>query len=166
MALAEYKNTMLRSMADALCPAGFRKSGMKFTRTLPEVVQIVSLQSSTDSSATLLRATANLGIWVSCLAAEDQKPDILAAHWRIRIGQLMPNQSDKWWEISSDEGAEVSARELGSALTNFALLTFDALTTNSAIGQLWKSGRSPGLTKTMADRYLARLEEKTADKTQ
>jgi hypothetical protein len=158
MPAEEFKKTMALAVADALHPLGFNKSATKFIRTFPGVAQIVSLQSSISSSSALFRVTANLGIWVSDLAGEGEKPDILTSHWRMRIGQLMPDHLDYWWEMSSDEEAGVAALALGEALRNYVRPVFDELTTTAALEKLWRSGKSPGLTEVQRQRFMARLD--------
>jgi len=78
-------------MAEVLKAAGFRKSGAKVTRTLEEVAHLVTLQSSVASTSQSLRATINLGVWLTVLEG-DGKPDMWSAHWRERIGALMPEK--------------------------------------------------------------------------
>jgi hypothetical protein len=156
--LSSYKQFVVDAVAGALRPVGFRKSGLKFSRPLTDVVHLVSVQSSVSSTASSLRATVNLGVWVPALADNGAKPDIWAAHWRERLGFLMPDPTDRWWEACSDREAAAAALEIGHALRTFALPVLDSLATADALAALWRSGRSPGLTEPGAQRYLDALD--------
>lgn len=102
MSSEAYKKQIGLAVALALAPLGFRRKGQVFFRQLDEVAHIVSLQSSTSSTASVLKMTVNLGVWVSSLAEDGSKPDLWSAHWRERLGYLMPQRIDYWWEVSSD----------------------------------------------------------------
>ena len=100
----------------------------------------------------------NLGVWLPALADEGAKPDVWAAHWRERLGFLMPDPTDRWWEARSDREAAAAALEISDALRTFALPVLDSLATADALAALWRAGRSPGLTKRGAQRYLDVLD--------
>jgi len=157
MSTASYKNLILQAVTDVLRPMGFHKSGSRFHRGLNDVIHLVTVQSSVSSTAHLLRITVNLGIWLPALADEGDKPNVWSAHWRERIGFLMPERADRWWEASSESEATAAALEICWAMRTFALTTLDTLSTADALAALWRSGRSPGLTERGAQRYLELL---------
>lgn len=161
MSTASYRNTILEAVADVLRPVGFRKTGARFNRTLKDVVHLISTQSSTGSTAASLRVTVNLGISISSLVDKGDKPDVWSAHWRERLGFLMPGHHDRWWEVSSDREAAAAALEIAQATKTFALQAFDTLSTVDALVALWRAGRSPGLTESVARRYLDILDRRT-----
>lgn len=158
MPTAPYKGTILAAMSEMLRPVGFRKKGADFIRELREVIHFIGLQSSQSSTSTCLRATLNLSIWVHAAAEPNQEPDSLSAHWRQRIGMLMAERSDHWWVISSEEETQAAAEEMCRALREYGLPALDCLASGEAMRSLWRSGRSPGLTERLAQRYLQRLE--------
>jgi hypothetical protein len=161
MPTAPYKNTILATMSELLRPVGFRKRGAIFMRTLSDVVHLIGLQSSQSSTSTCFRMTLNLAVWVPAAAEEGNKgPDILSAHWRQRIGMLMPERNDHWWVVSSEEEAKVAVQEIGHVLHAYGLPALDGLSTSEPLACLWRSGASPGLTQHLAQRYLGRLEKK------
>ena len=122
-----------------------------------DVVHLVSLQSSTASSADAVRLTVNLGVWVSALEG-DAKPDVWEAHWRERLGFVMEENRDVWWDAASDDQAKSAAAAISEAIRKFALPVLDTLATRADLLSLWKSGRSPGLTEVQAKRLTTRLE--------
>src|SRR5579862_131254 len=136
-----YKNTVLAVMADALRPAGFRKRESCFDRRLSDVVHLIGLQASTSSTASLLRVTANLAAWVPSLADGQDRPDIWSSHWRQRLGQLMPEHSDRWWSVTNDQEADLAATEMTAALVRYALPILDTVSSVAALQQVWESER-------------------------
>ncbi len=137
MSTAPLKNPVLAAMTELLRPLGFRKTGTLFSRAVNDVLHLISLQSSTSSTASSLRATLNIAVWVPALAEANQRPDVWSAHWQERIGMLMPEHSDRWWTVTTEQDAQSAG----------------------ALVRLWQSGASPGLTQVQAQRYLHRLNE-------
>ena len=163
MPATEYKKAILAALAATLGPAGFRKGGSVFKRDRKDVVHLLSLQSSTESTADSLRVTVNLAIWVEALADERTKPDVAASQWRQRIGFLLPVHQDYWWIARSDAEARSVASEICDAVVKHGLPALDALSSTADLAVLWESTRSPGLTAIQAHRYLACLREKAAE---
>jgi hypothetical protein len=157
VSLSRYKALVVEAVAGVLGPVGFRKSGPRFSRPLEDVVHLVSVQSSIRNSASCLRVTINLGVWIPELEDPGTKPDVWSAHWRERLGFLMPEPSDRWWEARSEIEAAAAGSEIGHALTTFAFPAFDDLRTADALAALWRSGQAPGLTELEARRYLDAL---------
>lgn len=159
MGNAEYKATVLGAISEVLRAAGFRKSGSVFRRPVGDVLHMASLQSSSSSTAGAVRLTVNLAVWVPALA-HGRAPDIWAAHWRERLGFLMPDRGDRWWHIASGTEAVSASHEIGAAISKWALPELDRLSSAEALGRLWRSGVSPGLTNAQAERFLLELSER------
>ena len=162
MSFEAHKKQIGLAIASALLPLGFRRKGLVFTRQLGEVTHILSLQSSTSSTASVLKLTVNLGVWVSSLAQAGSKPDLWSAHWQERLGFLMPQRIDYWWEISSDRDAERATREIVEAIQMHAVPQLEQLASKNALVALWRTGRSPGLTAFQTKRYLDSIEHEPA----
>ena len=163
MAATEYKKVILAALAETLGPSGFRKRGSIFTRGRNDVVHLISLQSSTESTAVSLRVTVNLAIWVEALADERKKPDVSASQWRQRIGSVMPVRNDHWWVARSEAESRSVAAEICSAIQKYGLPALDAVLSTTDLAALWESDRSPGLTAVQARRYQTHLKEKAAE---
>jgi hypothetical protein len=155
-----YKKAIVEAIAGVLRPAGFKKSGAKFSRAVEGVIHLVTLQSSQSSTADSAHLTVNLGIWLPALDEPGGWPDIWQAHWQERIGFVMPAHGDVWWDVGSETEAAAAATEIARAVRSHALPTFDALSTVDALIALWRSGRSPGQTDRMARLYLEMLARK------
>ena len=156
MSTTEYKRQIHDVVAETLCAVGFRKKGSHFTRELADVIHLVSLQSSVSSTSQSLRVTVNLGVWVPALEG-DVKPDLWSAHWRSRLGHLMPEKRDVWWDVASDDEASRTAFKIVAAVRNFGLPALDALHDRRVLLDLWRTGVSPGLTALQAERLMNRL---------
>lgn len=163
MAATEYKKVILEALAGTLVPAGFRKTGSVFKRSRKDIVHLLSLQSSNESTASLLRVTANLAIWTGVLSDERTKPDVSASQWRQRIGFLLPVHQDYWWIARSEIEARDVASEICDAVMKYGLPALDGISSTADLATLWESNRSPGLTAIQAQRYLACLREKEAE---
>jgi len=156
MPAKEYKRRILEVVAEVLRATGFRKNGSHFTRDIADVVHLVTVQSSVGSTADAVRMTVNLGVWVPALEG-DAKPDIWSAHWRERLGFLMPEKRDVWWDAASDDEARVVAHRIAGAVRDFGLPALSGLANRRALLDLWRTGSYPGLTEVFAERLLKRL---------
>ena len=140
MTTAPLKARVLDAMSSVLKPAGFNKRGSVFQRPTANVVHLVSLQSSASSTALRCRVTVNLAVWVPRLYPT-RKPDVWDSPWQQRLGLVMPEPRDRWWQVESDPTAEAAGVEIRTALTCFALPALDALASESALLDLWRSGK-------------------------
>ena len=105
----------------------------------------------------MLVATVNLGIFSSTIATKvgnTRKPNILDAHWRERVGFLLDEPTDKWWEISSEQEAIEATEELSEILRKSALPKFQTLSSSENLKRLWETGEAPGLTEFERQQFL------------
>lgn len=157
VAAVDLKRHVVNAIANSLTSSGFRKAGNLFKREFGQIIHLIGLQSSTSSTATRAKVTLNLAIWCVPASDTDEKPSIWNAHWRERIGYLMPEHTDKWWVLDSAAASTVAAAEIAMALARFGVPALDRLVSPDALRALWLSGQSPGLTDAQRLRYLARL---------
>lgn len=159
---AGYKS-VVTDLAKVLKSHGFRKKHATFKLDHDGNVIIVSFQRSPWNRQNELKFTVNLGILsVRLFALEDYHGRTLDSareyqcHLRERLGFLMPNRHDKWWDGASvvEDGA---SDEIIGLLENKALPYLKSHASDAALIRLWQSGQSPGLTEKQADRHLAEL---------
>jgi hypothetical protein len=155
MATATLKATILQGLRDSLGGLGFKKRGSTFYKEVGDVIHLVSLQASQSSSASRLRVTVNLAVAVPGLGG--QIDDAWSAQWRERIGALLPEPQDRWWNASSPQEAEAVAQELTQSLSQYGLPAQARVSSTKDLLQLWESGKSPGLTSVQASRYVDQL---------
>jgi hypothetical protein len=157
---AEHKNTILSRVYSVLKPEGFKKKGQLFTSERDSVVLFIQLQSSTSSTASVLKATVNLGIFSRAVAARIghvREPSILEAHWRQRIGHLTADHHDKWWTVQTGPEAGRAGDEIAEVLASRALPVMLSLASTEKLKELWQTGSGGGLTEYQRREYLLAL---------
>ena len=163
-----YKQIILTQLHTLLKPIGFRKKQQCFSAEQGDTVLFIQMQSSKKSTKNVLVVTINLGIF-SRIVAESVRntraPNVYDAHWRARIGSLMPDESDKWWEVQSSDEAHLCGTEITSILTNRALPQMRGLASTDLLKSLWEKGKSPGLTDYQREQYLQALDRRQRSST-
>jgi hypothetical protein len=160
MSTPEFKKIVLNLMHQVLKPLGFRKTGSTFSAETNDVVLFVQLQSSSKTTSMKLVATVNFGVFSRTIATRvgnTHKPNILDAQWRERIGFLIEERRDKWWEIGSDEQAIEVGEEIAGILRDSALPQIQTISSSQGLKRLWETGRSPGLTEYQRRQFLKAL---------
>ena len=105
----------------------FNKSGRTFHRSFSEIWQVVNVQASQGNIGANGKFTINLGIYhpgIAALAGRSlgaEKPKEYECIVRKRIGDLLPNKTDYWWEITPSTKAEELAKEVGAAVEKLGL---------------------------------------------
>src|SRR5262245_19837344 len=74
----------------------------------------------------------------------EKKPSMSASHWNWRIGHILPERKDIWWDISTVEQAEIAATEISLAVTKYALPVMSQIQSTADLVALWETGGSPG----------------------
>jgi thioesterase domain-containing protein len=156
MSAASFKKTVLDAMAGALKGNGFKKRASVLSREVGDVVQLVSLQSSQQSTSDCIRVTVNIAVCIPRLL-QDGLPSVWDGHWHKRIGDFAAVPADRWWTIASAENAAQAASEICETLEASVVPTLQSLSSSSALLQLWRSGQSPGITKGQASRLIEAL---------
>jgi len=149
-------------MKACLKPHGYSKNGATFRLRSSEIVRIISLQSSMDSTSVLAKVTVNLGVHIVALQdpqRPEKNPSVWSTHWNHRIGDLMPEKNDVWWSIHNAAEAVSVATEITRCVEQYALPALAQVTSVQALRQLWESGRCPGLTEGQRIRYLQELAD-------
>jgi hypothetical protein len=163
----ELKAPVLAQLKAALEPLGYRQAGALFLHERPEVVHLVELQSSQVEDAAHIAVTVSLGVYAPALVDADIReyirPSIPQAHWRERLGILMPQRRDKWWTIESAEQAATVAADIAVSLQEYGLPPLAKIPDLAALRKIWQAGASPGLSDYQRRRYLERLSTSAAE---
>jgi len=160
---------VIESSAQMVSGLGFFRRGATLRKISDGNAAIIEFQKSSKSGHHDLLFTVNLGIVCGELIEEDQPPLARAgsinAHLRQRIGMLLPDRSDKWWQIAqgTDKGSLVT--EVSSLIFYEAAPYLERHLDTNALVALWESGKSPGLTETQRMRYLAKINTVKASAT-
>lgn len=139
---------------------GYIRRGQMFKRVLQNNCGIIDFQRSVKDSKDLILFTINLGVVCgSLLDTVDLKDtQVTDAHLRQRIGFLMPERRDKWWEVNLTTNVQVLAQEIGNVVLHVAVPYLNKFLDADALRSLWESGQSPGLTEVQRTRLLAKLK--------
>jgi hypothetical protein len=152
------KSVILGRMASLLVPLGYRRRGMIFSRKTCDMIHMVGLQSSQDSTREVVIVTVNLAAvsvpLADALWGATRRLSVWDAHWDYRLGHLTPYRADKWWSVRSPEEAEALGDEIAVLLRDYGLPALASVETSAQLLALWRSGWSPGIT----DVYRGRLE--------
>ena len=163
----ELKAPVLARLKAALEPLGYRQAGTLFLHDQPEVVHLVELQGSYVEDAAHIAVTVNLGVYAPSLVDADIReyiqPSIPHAHWRERLGILMPQRRDKWWSIESVEHADEVGADIAANLQEYGLPPLERIPDLAALRKIWQAGVSPGLSDYQRRRHLERLSASSPD---
>jgi hypothetical protein len=136
--------SMLRTVAFDLRAAGFRGSGMNYTRQLRETWQAIGFQRSmwrTDRSNSV-SFTINFGVFIPTLKGHfgGDVSDVrkLTAHkcdWSFRIGTFMPGDLDRWWDVDEHSLVE-STTQIREALRTAILPALERLSVRKTAAKI------------------------------
>jgi hypothetical protein len=132
---------------------GFRRNGSTYRKHLNGNSVIVALQRDSRAPANTLRFTIDLGITSSRVLSffnEDfdsgDRVDITDSCWRERIGAVF-GSDDIWWTVTSEAEAETIAEEIRATLERDTLPFLIEIASDERLRDIWRTGRSPGLTE-------------------
>jgi len=160
---AQFKD-VLNAARTILKDAGYTKRGTGFRGEKDGNIRIVDFQRSSESSASAIKFTVNLGVISGELLRRwdpekaPSKEGIWGAHLRERIGALMPANEDRWWTVTSSPAAAIG-EEVADLIATLVIPFLQEHSRDSDLVALWKTGRSPGLTEGQRVRNLALLDE-------
>lgn len=151
---SQFSRAIQKAIHSEVAARGYRRKGAVSARRLEGIWHLISVQTSDSGTADKGKCTVNLAVWCDTLG--EGSPSVWSAHWQQRIGNLMPNPSDRWWDVSDASVGEVS-RTIASTVVRYGLPALDAIDSVDALRALWESGHSPGLTEPQRRRNLAML---------
>lgn len=145
---------------------GFKKKDNTFFINEHNNWGIINFQKSSKSNDKELFFTINLGVinqsiysFLSGLT-EIQKTSVLDAHWRIRIGHLLPQNKDYWWSLNQNTPIEGIVKEVAEVLITVAIPRIKELTDDQILRDFWLSSKPAFLTESQKNLYLAILIKK------
>ena len=161
-ALEERFDQVVDSVAATLTENGFSRRGRVFRFVRDGNCAVVEFQRSSPSTHDLIRFTLNAGVVCGALLDDGRagatKARFIDAHLSERIGRFLPAPTDKWWDLGASNDLEATIAEINRLLKTKAVPYLKAHLTNSALVDLWESGKSPGLTEGQRQRNLKELK--------
>jgi hypothetical protein len=125
---------------------------------------IINFQKSQSSSKDHIIFTINIGVFYGSLAEDSDcrltKADVWDAHLRERIGLILADRHDKWWEITPETNAGLMFSQNIDVACERAADYVNKHLTIETIVDLWESGKSPGLTDHQRIKYLSVVKNK------
>lgn len=125
---AKLVNDVIRtSVSPVLRAIGFKVKGRTLHRAATDHVWIVNVQSSIRNEAARASFTLNLGVYYPEVASlvgrqsEAPLPKTSECAVEARIGQLMSEHLDTWWDVSKRGDVSLVGAEVKDALTRFGL---------------------------------------------
>ncbi|MBN1899806.1 DUF4304 domain-containing protein [Candidatus Sumerlaeota bacterium] len=111
---------------------GFRKSGNTWIRS-ENWTKVINIQLSKWNTSSKASFTVNLGVYIEPLHAISEEPPISGSlkeyhcDVRSRIGELLPDKKDKWWDVTSGVSPETLAEEVFEDISQYGLPWLDRM---------------------------------------
>lgn len=135
-------DVVARALVPMLREGGYRKDKRTFRRDSTECVQVVNVQASRWGSRTRQQFTINLGVFFpkveEALAGflpsriSPAGPAAYDCQVRQRLGMLMPEQRDIWWDVEDKQDPSPVSHEVGEAMKRFGVPWLDAMSSFEA----------------------------------
>lgn len=153
----------VESIHETLKLHGYKKLRTKFSKSKEDVLSIIQFQKDKRSPSNVCRFTINLAIVVECLHPEWRghltRADAFDGNLQIRLGRLMPEPDDVWWEITEETDIELLKKELTELINNLAIPYLEKYSNKVNLIQLWESGESPGITDFQRKDFLTEIRK-------
>jgi len=165
MTSKDFKNIILERLSELLKPRHFKKSGNSFKFSNGDLTYYIGLQSSKYSTSDILTVTFNLGIASELLYKLQGKfiTSHLQGHYIKRIGAYLEKPIDKWWTITSEDLAIISANEIVAIVEKKVIPEFDSITKTKDLVNIWLTEALKELNNIETQEYLALLSNAQFD---
>lgn len=134
-----YINIVKQVYEGTLRGVGYRRTGTNCHKFIsPNIIHIVNFQRSVYSNSRKISFTVNLGVYRTGIwsvlvpgSAEPGKPSVSSCIIEKRLGRLMPEGLDRWWDITDAadwHSEDLIVNEVSTLLNNHGLpflATFD-----------------------------------------
>jgi hypothetical protein len=134
-------DTVIRGgLAPLMKREGFKKSGRNFLKVDAESVAVLNIQASRSNLGATGKFTINLGRYFPSVARAAGKPELQGPPKEyectvsLRIGHLLPENLDYWWEVGLETNIEQLAVDVARAVEDVGLPWLRRR------GQTWGSG--------------------------
>ncbi len=115
-----------RGLAPSLKQAGFRRHGDNFSRKYGEALHVVNFQRNKWNTKESGKFTLNVGAHFPSIATLLFGKDPMPANpkevrclLRVRVGLLMPDERDHWWDITPQTSADDFTQEMGAVCSSY-----------------------------------------------
>jgi hypothetical protein len=159
---------LISDINNVIKPLGFKKNGNTFFYHQDNNIGLINFQKSKNSSSESILFTISVGVYSNSLHVFDSpeigsKPAVSDCHWRERIGFLLPEKKDHWWQINSVTLLSDLTKEVINLLTSKAIPEIKKYISDESLQEYWMEGVSSGLSKQQMYLYLIALLKLTND---
>jgi hypothetical protein len=164
----KYKQ-LIATLETPLKSEGFIKKGETFYLYRNNNWGLINFQKSKSSSTEKISFTFNLGITSTRLRKVinnvdiEVKPSIEDCHWKKRVGFMLSQKQDHWWQINDSTSLEHLFMEITTILKTLAIPEIDNHITDSSLEKEWLSGIAEGVTELQRYIYLTTLLKLNGD---
>jgi hypothetical protein len=132
----------LKDLRPVLAEQGFRRKSQNFVIESPQCWGIINFQKSLHSSAGQKTFTVNVAIAAKRILRfydepADAPPLHYKCHWEVRLGQLIPGRSDRWWTLSDEASYDSAFTEVTGLITEKAVPIVKDHLTEEGLLELW-----------------------------
>jgi len=159
----DYYKVLLLEVEEKLKSKGFTKKGNTFYLFENNNWALLNFQKSKNSSSTRVTFTINIGVLSTALRKIIDntdiavKPSIEDCQWKKRIGFLLPEKQDYWWEIDNDSSLKNLIAEITKTITTFAIPEIENHISDENLEKEWLRGIAEGATEFQRYVYLTTL---------
>lgn len=124
---------------------------------------MIDFQKSRASNKDAGSFTINIGVCSTTIrkfltgTSIDVKPTIEDSHWNERIGFLLPERKDYWWQMDSSTDLARLATEITNLLELYVILASDGHISDRNLEDCWLAGDFGGVTELQRFKYLTIL---------
>ncbi|MDD5139264.1 MAG: DUF4304 domain-containing protein [Verrucomicrobiales bacterium] len=155
---------LLKAVSEKLKGLGYAKRGQVFRVVANNNCGLIGFQRSVSNTKENISFTINLGVVCGDLLDQTitqlKSVQIVDAHVSQRIGFLLPEHQDKWWQINGSVSFESLSQEILELVSSKAVPYVSNFLNTNSIYSLWESGKSPGLTEFQRVQFLSKLKSK------
>lgn len=132
-----------------LSPLGFRRAAPQYWRMVDGLSQCVNFQASAWGSHEKGCFTINLGVSSPMLYETYTGTPLprapAAALWPVneRIGKLMPDRKDHWWDVDANTDVDALGEEVAGVIRDYAVPWLTSLATREALIRAIAHGTTP-----------------------
>ncbi len=160
----ELFSELVKAVGEKLKPLGYSRRGQVFRIIANNNCGLIGFQRSVSNTKENISFTINLGVVCGDLLDQTitqlKDAQIVDAHVSQRIGFLLPEYQDKWWQINDSVNFEQLNGEIMDLVSSKAVPYVSNFLNTNSIFSLWESGSSPGLTEFQRVRFLSKLKTK------
>jgi hypothetical protein len=150
-------SSAVKIVATALSDVGFWRKGLRLVRAGDEVVSLIEIQPSRDSTAHMLTFVLNYGVTVpGCFLGKDiESPTLMECQWGDRVNGR--DGTEAWWPVRESDSIEGVAANMLRTIEADVFPKMEPVQKESDLIALWKAGPSNILVEALKLQFLAQL---------